>query len=61
MQEWEVRSTLVKRITVHHRVFAPSKAEAIDLVMLGKGERVGRRDERNVEKPSHSVKKVRTQ
>lgn len=60
MQEWEVRSTQVKRITVRHRVFAASKAFAIDLVLHGKGERVSR-EERHVEKPSHAAKKVRTQ
>lgn len=60
MQEWEVKTTLVKRSTVRHRVFAPSKARAIDLVIQGKGERISR-DEKFVEKPSHSAKKVRTQ
>ncbi len=55
-QEYEVKSTLVKRITVHHRVFAASKAEAISLVMLDRGERISR-DEKVVEKLSHTTKK----
>ncbi len=41
-REWEVKSTLVKRVTVRHRVFAESKGVATELVMLGKGERIGR-------------------
>lgn len=54
-KEYEVKSTLVKRITVHHRVFAESKAEAIALVMRDQGERVSR-DEKVVEKLSHTTK-----
>ncbi len=58
-QQYEVKTTLVKRFTVRHRVFAASKAQAIDLVIQGKGERVAR-DEKFVEKPTHSAKKART-
>ncbi len=58
-QEYEVKSTLVERIVVHHRVFAESKAEAINLVMQDRGERISR-DKKVVEKQSHTVKKVRT-
>lgn len=54
--EWIVRTTAVKRTTVHHRVFASSKAEAIDLVIGGKGERVNRED-KFLEKPSHGAKR----
>ena len=57
-QEYEVRTTAVKRFTVRHRVFAASKALAIDLVIQGKGQRVDR-SEKVVEKPNHSAKKVR--
>lgn len=60
MQEYEVKTTVVKRFTVRHRVFAAAKAQAIDLVIQGKGQRVDRR-EKVVEKPNHSAKKVRTQ
>lgn len=58
MDEYEVKSTMVKRIDVRHRVFTDSKARAIDLVLLGKGERVSR-EERFVEKTKHTAKKVR--
>lgn len=54
-REWEVKSTLVKRVTVRHRVFAETKAEAVALVMQDQGERVGR-DEKVVEKLSHTTK-----
>lgn len=57
-QEWEVRTSLVKRFTVKHRVYAASKARAVDLVIAGKGQRV-HRDEKLVEKPNHTAKKVR--
>lgn len=56
MDEYEIRSTLVKRITVHHRVFAESKAQAIDLVIQGKAERVDR-EERFLDKPTYSAKR----
>ena len=59
VEEYEVKSTLVKRITVRHRVFAGSKAQAEALVKSGKGERVDRQ-EKLLEKPSFSAKKVRT-
>ena len=54
-KEYEVKSTLIKRITVHHRVFAESKVEAIALVMWDRGERVGH-DEKVVEKLSHTAR-----
>ena len=60
MQEYEVRTTVVKRTTVRHRVFADTKAEAIALVIRGKGERLDRPDVKVVEGPSQSAKKVRT-
>lgn len=59
MDEYEVKSTLVKRITVRHRVFAESGGCAVELVVQGKGEKIDR-EERVVEKPRHSAKKVRT-
>lgn len=59
-EQYEVRTTVVKRITVTHRVFATSKAQAVDLVIGGKGERVGRVVVNIIEKPSHRTKKVRT-
>lgn len=58
-KEWEVKTTVVKRLTVYHRVFADSKAEAIDLVVSGRGERSGR-DERIVERPNYSGKRVKS-
>jgi len=58
-QEYEVKSTLVKRVTVLHRVFAESKAEAISLVMQDRGERISR-DEKVVEKLSHTTKRRKT-
>ena len=59
MDEYEVTSTVVKRIVVRHRVFAPSKALALDLVLLGKGQRVDR-DTKRVEGPKHTVKRIAT-
>lgn len=54
-KEYEVKSTLVKRITVCHRVFAETKAEAVELVMRDQGERISR-DEKIVARLSHTAK-----
>ena len=54
--EWVVRTTAVKRTTVHHRVFAETKAEAITLIIQGQGERISR-DTKMLEKPSHTAKR----
>lgn len=53
---YRVKTSGVKRVTVAHRVFAESGAEAKALVMAGKGERVGRRIEHWVEKPDLDAK-----
>lgn len=58
--EYEVKTTVVKRITVCHRVLASAKALAIDLAFHGKAKRANR-DERIVEGPNHITKKVRAQ
>ncbi len=56
---YEVKTSVVRRITVCHHVFADSSTEAIHLVFTGRGERIGRAEERWVEKPSHNARLVR--
>jgi hypothetical protein len=53
---YRVKTSGVKRVTVTHRVFAESGAEAKALVLAGKGERVGRTTEHWVEQPDLDAK-----
>lgn len=52
---YRVKTSGVKRVTVTHRVFAESGAEAKALVIAGEGERIGR-VENWVEKPDLDAK-----
>ena len=56
IQEFEVRTTWVRRYRVRHRVFAEDKQEAIALVIARQGQRVDRAVQM-VEKPTYRAKK----
>lgn len=58
---YEVRTSMVKRITVWHRVFTTGGAEAISLVLAGKAERLGRAVEKIIERPSHDAQRAKEQ
>lgn len=52
---YNVRASVVRRITTQSRVFAESGAEAERLVRMGLGERVGK-DVTTVEQPTFDAK-----
>lgn len=53
---YEVRTSMVKRITVTHHVFATGGTEAISLVLSGKGERTRRAEDKIIEGPTFKAK-----
>lgn len=56
---YAVKTSMVKRITVLHRVFADSGSEAERLVLAGQGERVSPAREKIVEQPNATARLVR--